>query len=118
MAQLPIPTADIERSYVDALDTVGEPVVLRRRTGEATFDDLPAVGMVKTMRLQDLVPGGPAQLGDFVLILLKRNLPAGYRLERKDRVTVRGRDYAVVNWDDMTRGVRGHMFAVDVLLRG
>jgi hypothetical protein len=119
MAAIPINLADIRRAYLDALQTVGESVVLREQTAPGVYTNHTVRGLVRTYRAQDIVPGGSLQLGDLTIIVLREDYPLGVRrLERKDRVLVRGREYAVVNYDDATRSVNGTVYAVDILVRG
>jgi hypothetical protein len=119
MAVIPINLADIKRAYLDALQTVGEQVVLREQTAPGVYTDHPVRALVRAYKASEIVPGGSLELGDLSVIVLREDYPLGTRrLERKDRIALRGREYAVVNYDDASRSVNGIVYAVDVLVRG
>ena len=102
------------------IDSVGEPVTIRVRNAAGTYDDHgPIMAKMSAFRADEIIPGGPAKLGDVRAIVRAGALPPGLRrLENKDRVSWKGRDYAVTNWDDSSHAVGGETMAVEIWIRG
>ena len=119
-----VPTGDELRAAFRPLhaliDSAGEPVTLLVRNAAGAFDPVgPVQAKLGGFQAQEIIPGGPAKLGDIRLIVRAGALPAGLRrLESKDRVQLRGRDYAIVNWDDTTHAVGGEVMAIEIWARG
>jgi hypothetical protein len=97
----------------------GETVTIRQRSGAGYVDLKPIPAKVSAYRIQDIIPGASARIGDLIAIVLREDLPLDLpRLEQRDRVTWRGRDYAVLNYDDATSSLAGQGVVVTMLLRG
>ena len=116
-------TADIQAAFRAAyglIDTVGDVITLRLRSDAGGFVDVgPLTAKVSELRLSEIVPGSGAQVGDLRAILQAQAIPSGQRrLEMKDRVLWRGREYAVIQYDDATASIGAEVLAVSIILRG
>jgi hypothetical protein len=110
---------DFKNSARLLIEFCGEEVVVRQKQGAGFVDLDPIPAKVSAYRVQDLIPGASARIGDLVAIVMRDDLPPELtRLESKDRVTWRGRDYAVMNYDDATSSLAGQGVVVTMLLRG
>lgn len=107
-----------QRMYARHFAAMGT-VTLRVNNG-AGFDDHPGVkAHVSAYRENDLVEGGPIQVGDLRLIIPADQIPDGVAdLKQKDRIQINGRDYAVMHWDAHTRSVGDQLIAVEARVRG
>lgn len=102
------------------IDVIGEPVGVWEATPAGFVKHGPAAAIVSAYLASELVPGGPIEAGDWRCLINGPSFAAlgiGRRLEKRDRVEWRGRQYAVVNFND-TRGAGGVVFAVELQLRG
>jgi hypothetical protein len=116
-------TAAVQDSFRAAYQMIavyGDDVLLRLRNAAGGYDDVgPLKAMVSALRLTDLVAGSTAQIGDLRAILLSSSIPPGQRrMEQKDRILWRGREYAVLQYDDATPSVGGEVLAVNIIIRG
>ena len=76
-------------------------------------------GVVHQHRETDLVSGGTIQQGDLRVLISGTYWPEGLRdLERKDRVVIQGKPYAVIHFDKFTRSVGGSPVAYELSVRG
>ena len=97
---------------------VDEVVTIKENNGTA-FVDHPSRAVVTQHRESDLIPGGTIQQGDLKLIISGTKWPAGLRdLEKKDRVVIQGKPYAVVHFDRFSRNVGGSPVAYELTVRG
>ena len=104
---------------IDLINVSGEDVVIRERTAAGAYTDHPAIKARATaMRMEDLIAGSPAKQGDLYLICDARKFPVARRLAQGDRVTFRGRDYAVINDDADQYSVAGTVLARKLHVRG
>jgi len=107
------------RAAYEMIETVGEFVVLRYRLDDGGYDDAMVKGKVSELRLVDIVAGSTARVGDLRVILHAKSIPLGARkMESKDRVNWRGREYAVVQYDNATASIGGEVFGVSIIVRG
>lgn len=116
-------TPDVQSLFRAAHDLLlgllGDQVTLKLRQADGTFADAgPYKAKVSELRLQDVVAGSTARAGDLRVILLAADLQGQRRLELKDRVLWRGREYGVLQYDDATDSIGSESFAVNVFLRG
>jgi hypothetical protein len=103
----------------ELIDAAGEDVVIRENTAPNTFTNHPAVkAKPKPMTMEDLKDGSPAKQGDLFLIVRADAFPVARRLEQKDRVHFRGRDYAVINDDANQYSIGGTVYARVLHVRG
>lgn len=111
---------DSGRQAYAELETLGEDVMLHERSASGFIEHGPLKAFVANYRAQDLIPGGPIEQGDLRATFNRATWPAALSrpLARGDRVTWRGRIYAVINQDDATRSAGGIQFGVDLQLRG
>lgn len=103
------------------LDVVGEPVLVWQASPAGFVKLGPVAALVANYRRDELVPGGPIESGDLRAMIYGPSYAAlgiGRRLERADRVELRGRQYAVMQFDDVTHSAAGTVFAVELQLRG
>lgn len=123
----PLPFPSREQIVADGLathagiDVAGEPVTLWEATAAGFVKHGPVNAMVSSYRRSEMVPGGPVEDGDFRCLIYWptfAGLPIARRLERKDRVEWRGRQYAVMQFDDATHSAAGAIFAAELQLRG
>jgi hypothetical protein len=107
-------------AYSLMIAAVGDDVTLMLRNAGGTFDNVgPLKAKVSELRLQDIVVGSTARVGDLRVILLAGSIPAGQRrMESKDRVLWRAREYAVVQYDDATASIGAEVMAVNIIVRG
>jgi hypothetical protein len=103
------------------IETAGEPVTIWQASPAGFVKHGPVKAMLRAYRWDELVPGGPIEVGDVRCMLYWPTFEAlgiGRPLERKDRVEWRGRQYAVVQFDDATHAAAGAIFAAQLQLRG
>jgi hypothetical protein len=125
MARLPFPNsaqmrADGLASY-GGIDIAGEPVTIWQASPAGFVKFGPVNAMVSAYRVAELVPGGPIELGDLRCLIYGPTYAAlgiGRRLERADRIEWRGRQYAIMQFDDATHAAAGAIFAALIQLRG
>jgi hypothetical protein len=125
VAPLPFPAAEQIRADGLAthagIDVAGEPILIWQATPTGFIKHGPLNAMVGPFRADQLVPGGPIEVGDLRVLLFWPTFAAlgiGRRLERADRVEVRGRQMAVVQFDDFTHAAAGAIFAAMIQARG
>lgn len=116
-------TVDVQAKFRDAyelIDVVGDLVTLRLRGDDGSYTDVATIkAKVSQLRPQDIIAGSSAQVGDLRAVLRATSIPAGMRrMERKDRVLWRGREYAVVEYDDATASIGTEVFGVNIFIRG
>lgn len=117
-------TANIQAAFRSAYEVlitaVADEVTLRLRSDAGTYTDVgPIKAKVAELRLSEIVPGSAAQVGDLRAILLAQSIPADQRrMEMKDRVLWRGREYAVIQYDDASASIGAEVMAVNIILRG
>lgn len=116
-------TIDVQAKFREAyelIDVVGDEVTLMLRNDAGTYDIVgPLKAKVSELRMQDIVIGSTARVGDLRAILRAQSIPPGQRrLESKDRVQWRGRQYGVVQYDDATASIGAEVLAVGIILRG
>jgi len=116
-------TVDVQAKFREAyelIDVVGDEVLLMLRNAAGTFDDVgPLKAKVSELRMQDIAAGSTARVGDLRAILRASSIPAGMgRMEQKDRVLWRAREYAVVQYDDATASIGAEVLAVTIIMRG
>lgn len=123
----PLPFPAAEQIRADGLathagiDVAGEPVTLWEASAAGFIKHGPVNAMVSSYRRDELVPGGPVEVGDFRCLIYWPTFAAlaiPRRLERKDRVEWRGKQYAVQQFDDATHAAAGQVFAAELQLRG
>lgn len=103
------------------IDEAGEPVTIWEATPAGFVKHSGVNAMLSAYRRSEMVPGGPVEDGDVRALVYWPSYAAlgiGRRLERKDRVEWRGRQYAVMQFDDATHAAAGAIFAVELQLRG
>lgn len=106
------------------IGAVGDDVTLLLRNDTAVGPGYyiphgPLKAKVSELRMQDIVAGSSARIGDVRVILEASAIPAGLRrLEEKDRVLWRGRQYGVVQYDDATDSIGAQVMAVNIIVRG
>lgn len=106
------------KSYA-LIDEIGEDVMIVEATAGGPVQHGPVKMRPARYSTEELIPGGPVMLGDIRGIFNAASFPAiGRRLERKDRIRWRGRDYAVVQYDDVTRTQAGELLGIEIQLRG
>ena len=104
--------------YEKFMGPLAQAVTLRLNNGTG-FTSYPSKAHVSRYNEQDLVQGGPIELGDMKLIILAEDIPVGVtRMDKGDRVGIDGRDYGVIHWDNNTRSVGAEVIAVNVTVRG
>lgn len=125
VAPLPFPAAEQIRADGLAthagIDVAGDPVLIWEGTPAGFAKHGPLNAMVSSYRRDELVPGGPIEVGDLRCLIFWPTLEAlgiGRQLERKDRIEWRGRQYAVMQFDDATHSAAGAIFAAELQLRG
>jgi hypothetical protein len=108
------------RHAYELIDVVGDEVTLLLRNDSGTYDSVgPLKAKVSELRVQDLIGGSTARVGDLKAILRAQSIPPGQRrLEAKDRVLWQGRHYAVVQYDDATARIGTEVLGVSIILRG
>lgn len=117
-------TADVQERFRKAYDylinLVGDDVTLMLRNDTGTYDNVgPLKAKVSELRMQDIVAGSTARVGDLRAILLASSIPAGQRrMEQKDRIAWRAREYSVVQYDDATASIGAEVFGVTIIMRG
>ena len=111
--------ADQYRNMYDRfLGPLSQSVTLKVNNGTG-FDSYTCTAHVSKSNERDLVAGGSIELGDLRLIILNGDLPAGMRdLEKKDRIEIDDRVYAVTHWDNYTRKIGENAVAIEVAVRG
>lgn len=116
------PQGDIQAWFRDAyglLLAVAEDIVLRYRQEDLTFTEIQAKAKPSELVLTDIVAGSSARIGDVKLIVHASSIPPGTRrMEQKDRVLWRGREYAVVQYDHATPSIGGEPMAITIIVRG
>ena len=103
------------------IDVAGDPILIWEATPAGFVEHGPLNAMVSTYRRDELVPGGPIEVGDLRCLIFWPTLEAlgiGRQLERKDRIEWRGKQYAVQQFDDATHAAAGAIFAAELQLRG
>lgn len=102
------------------INAVADEVTLLVRNDAGTFDNVgPLRAKVSELRMQDIVAGSTARTGDLRVILLASSVPVGQRrLEEKDRVLWRAREYGVIQYDDATDSIGAQVMAVTIIVRG
>jgi len=106
------------RAAYQMIALVGDDITLMYRT-DIGYDSVgPIKAKVAELRMNEIVAGSSARIGDLRAIVLAASIPAGRRLELKDRVQWRGRQYAVVQYDDATASIGAEVMAVNIYLRG
>jgi hypothetical protein len=107
------------RSAYQLIALVGDDITLMYRT-DLGYDSVgPLKAKVAELRMNEIVAGSSARIGDLRAIVLASSIPAGQRrLELKDRVLWRGRQYAVVQYDDATASIGDEVMGVNIYLRG
>lgn len=121
---MPLPTTTQLQSWFhqayQLLGVVADEVTLRYRESGNTWSEVgPIKGKVSALKLSEIVAGSTARVGDLRVILDTMAIPAGQRrMELKDRVLWRGREYAVVDYDDATASIGADQFAVWIIIRG
>ena len=105
--------------YKKFMGNLAKPVTLRYNNG-TDYDDYPGVmAYVTKYRDSDIVQGGSIEIGDMKLIITADYMPAGLRdMERKDRIDIDGRNYAVVHYDTETRAMGDTVVAIEISVRG
>lgn len=115
-------TADLQAKFREAyalIDVVGDEVTLRLRQDDGSYTDVALKAKVSQLKPQDIIAGSTAQVGDLRAIVNAASIPAGMRrLERKDRMLWRGREYAVLEYDDATASIGADVLAVNIFVRG
>lgn len=117
----PAQYAAMYRPLFALIDSVGDAVdVIVRQTDGSFAAPIPAKAKVSSYAMAELIGGAPAKQGDFrAIIRATPELAAiGRRLEVRDRIKWKGREYAVQNWDDATHAVGGEVMAYEAQLRG
>lgn len=108
----------MRRMYARHFRVMGT-VTLRVNNGTGFDDHANVKAHVSTYRENELVAGGPIQVGDLRLIIPAEEIPAGVAdLKQRDRIQIDGRDYAVMHWDAYTRSVGDELIAVEARVRG
>jgi len=103
------------------IDIAGEPVLVWQASSPGFVKHGPVNAMVGPYRADQLVPGGPIEVGDLRCLIYWPTFEAlgiGRRLERADRIECRGRQMSVVQFDDFTHAAAGTIFAALMQLRG
>jgi len=108
-----------ETIYKKFMGNLAKPVTLRYNNGVG-YDDYPGVNaFVSKYKEADLVQGGSIEIGDLKLIITTDYMPTGLRnMERKDRIDIDGRDYAVIHYDTETRAMGPDSVAIEITVRG
>lgn len=102
------------------IDSAGEDIVVRENTGPGVWADHPAIkAKPSAFRPEDIVAGSTLEQGDFKLIVRANTFPVARRLEQKDRITWRGRDWAVTEDDHGAQySIGGVVYARVLQVRG
>jgi hypothetical protein len=115
-------TAQLQAAFAPIfalIDSAGEPVVIREYMSPGAYTEHPPINAkAKPVKLEDLVEGSLAKQGDFFLIVRANAFPVARKLEQRDRVTFRGRDYAVINDDANQYSIGGNSYARVLHVRG
>ena len=116
-------TIDVQAKFREAyelIDVVGDDLTLLLRNDAGAYVSIgPIKAKVSELRVQDLIVGSTARVGDLKAILRAASIPAGQRrLESKDRAQWKGRQYAVVQYDDATARIGDEVLGVSIILRG
>jgi hypothetical protein len=113
---------ETRQAYIEALDAVGETVVIRRFAGTGTGrvpTDYEARARVTGYQEIELV--GDIQQGDRRVIMLVDDLiDAGFPVPvtPTDKVVLRGTMLSIVSVDDSTRRLQGELIAYEIQARG
>lgn len=101
------------------IDSAGEPIIIRENIGSGQWTSHPAVnGKPNAIKVEDIITGSLARQGDFKIIIRSNVFPVARRLENKDRVTFRGRDWAVIDDDANQYSIGGVCYARVLHVRG
>lgn len=104
--------------YKKFMGNLAKSVTLRYNTGTG-WNDYVVRAYVTKYRETDIVQGGSIEIGDLKLIITEDYMPAGLRnMERKDRIDIDGRNYAVVHYDTETRAMGDTVVAIEITVRG
>lgn len=119
-----IPTTGELQSYFaplfELIDSAGEDIVIKENTAPGVFTDHPTrKAKPYPYRVEELIPGSTVKQGDNRLIVRALNWPVARRLEQKDRILWRGREYSVISDDAGAQfSIGGVIYARILQVRG
>jgi hypothetical protein len=111
---------EMSKAYQRVFNAVGENITVRENTAPGTWTDHgPILSRATALRPEDIQAGSTLKQGDLKFVVLALTFPVSRRLEQKDRIRWRGRDYGVVS-DDFasTRSTSGNPLAREIVARG
>lgn len=120
---MPLPTtAQLQAMFAPIfglIDSAGEDVVvIQVETGNLPVYHNPIKARPVAMTTEDLISQTFAKQGDFFLICRANPFPVARRLEQRDRVRFRGRDFAIINDDSNQYSIGGICYARKLHVRG
>jgi hypothetical protein len=104
----------------ELIDSSGEDIIVREfvAVGTPLTDHLPIKAKPNPARVQDLIEGSLAKQGDQFLIARAESFPVARRLDQRDRIFFRGRDWAVMDDDSNQYSIGGTVYARVLHVRG
>lgn len=111
---------EMSKAYQRVFDATGEHITVKINTEPGVWESHgPLLARPSALRPEDIAAGSTLKQGDMKFIVLALTFPVQRRLEQKDRITWRGRDYAVISDDfGSTRSTSGNTLAREILARG
>lgn len=101
------------------IDSAGEDIVIHENIGAGQWTaHNPVKARANAVKIEEIIPGSLVRQGDFRLIVRAESFPVSRRLENKDRVTFRGRDYGVIDDDPNQYSIGGVVYARVLFVRG
>ena len=106
------------RMYKKLLQPLDQDIIVMINNGTG-FDEYHCRAHVARYREQELVAGGPIELGDLRVIMMAECVPSTVsRMDKGDRVSIDGRAYSVIHFDDYTRKMGPETIAYELAVRG
>jgi len=104
----------------ELIDSSGEDIIVREYidASNPVVDHEPIKAKPNPIRTQDLVEGSLAKQGDMFLIARAEVFPVARRLDQRDRIYFRGRDWAIINDDANQYSIGGVVYARVLHVRG
>lgn len=90
------------------------------KNGGVGFVEFPEItAFVSKYIEEDLLDGGSIQMGDLKVIILVEDIPSEFtKMDISDRIVIKNRYYAIINWDAYTRKMGEEGIAIEVAVRG
>lgn len=104
----------------ELIDSAGEDIIIREYidANNPVVDHLPIKAKPNPIRTIDLIEGSLAKQGDLFLIVRAEAFPVARRLDQRDRVYFRGRDWSIINDDANQYSIGGVVYARVLHVRG